>query len=168
MPFELSVGAEKEIREEILPRYPSAKSAILPVLWAVQNEKGFICRDAMLYVAQVLGLPPSHVYGVLTFYTMFRQEPLGKYHLQVCRTASCEVLGSKEVVERITERLGISLGETTPDRMFSLSEVECLGCCEIAPAVQVNEDNYGPMTPEKVDLLLDDLRNGTNRIQPCL
>jgi len=168
MAFEFSAQTDQEIREEILPRYPSTKSAILPVLWAIQNEQGFICRDAMLYVAEVLGLPPSHVYGVLTFYTMFRREPIGKYHLQVCRTASCEVMGSREVVERIKERLEIGIGETTPDRLFSLSEVECLGCCEIAPAIQVNEDNYGPMTPEKVDLLLEDLRNGTNRVQPCL
>jgi NADH-quinone oxidoreductase E subunit len=168
MAFELSTATQQRIREEIVPRYPSKKSAILPVLWAVQREKGFVSREGALFVAEVLDLPPAHVQGVLTFYTMFHQEPVGKYQLQVCRTASCEILGSKEVVARLKERLGIDVGETTPDRMFTLTEVECLGCCELAPVVQVNEDNYGPMTPEKVDILLEDLRNGTKRIEPCL
>lgn len=168
MPLELSEATKNKIEAEIIPQYPQRKSAILPAFWAIQDEKGCVDRDAMLYVADVLEVPASHVIGVLTFYTMIHQEPQGQYHIQVCRTASCEIMGSKGVVLKIKELLGIEVGETTPDGMFTLSEVECLGCCELAPMLQINKDNFGPLTPELVTELIEGLRNGTNRVEPCL
>lgn len=168
MAFELTEKTKKRIQEEILPKYPFKKSAVLPVLWAIQEEKGYVSEEAMVYTAQVIEEPPAHVYSVLTFYTMFFQHPIGKYHLQVCKTASCEIMGCRQITARFKERLGIGVGQTTADGMFTLSEVECLAACELAPMVQVNEDYFGPLTPEKVDELLDDLKAGANKVKPCL
>lgn len=168
MAFELSEKTDKRIREEILPRYPFKKSAILPVLWAIQEEKGHLCREALLYAAQVVEQPPAHVYSVLTFYTMFFQQPIGRFHLQVCKTASCEIMGCRQITDRLRQRLGIDVGQTTADGLFTLSQVECLAACELAPMIQVNEDYYGPLTPEKVDELLEDLKSGRQQVKPCL
>lgn len=168
MPIELSEATRKRIEEEIIPAYPEKKSAILPVLWAIQDETGQVDLEAMTYVAELLGVSPAHVYGVVSFYTMFHQAPIGRYHIQVCRTLSCELMGSKRVLARLKEKLGIDPGETTDDGMFTLSEVECLGACEKAPMMQVNGDIYGPLTDEMVDEILDGLRNGEQRVKPCL
>ncbi len=170
MDFELSQETQKRINEEILPRYPRKKSAILPILWEIQEEHGYVSREGMLYTAEVLELPPAHVYGVLTFYTMFEQEPIGKFHLQVCRTVSCEIMGCKAITKRIKDKLGIDVGETTDDKLFTLTEVECLAGCEIAPMMQINKDNYGPLTPEVVDVMLDELKEHgeTKATKPCL
>ena len=170
MSFELSQETQTRINEEIIPLYPRKKSAILPVLWEIQEEHGHISREGMLYTAEILELPAAHVFGVLTFYTMFEQEPIGKFHLQVCKTASCEIMGCKGITQKNKDKLGIGTGETSEDELFTLTEVECLAACEIAPMMQVNKDNFGPLTPEIVDVILDELKEHgeTKTTKRCL
>jgi NADH-quinone oxidoreductase E subunit len=143
--------------EEIKKRYPTAQAALLPVLWIAQEQFGWISEDVMRYVAELLGLPYSHVYGVVTFYTMYNKKPLGKYHLQVCTNISCMLNGAYENLEHIQRKLNIKVGQTTPDMKFTLSEVECLGSCGTAPVIQVNDDYYENMTKEKIDKLIEQL-----------
>jgi NADH-quinone oxidoreductase subunit E len=151
-------GAEFEKRvDELVSRYPEPKAAALPVLWEVQHERGWIDLEAERWVANRLGVSPAHVHGVVSFYTMFKSEPSGKYHIQVCSTLSCMLRGSEQIVEHLRERLGIGPGETTPDGKFSLVKVECLGSCGTAPMFQLNDDYHEDLTPERVDELLDSL-----------
>jgi NADH-quinone oxidoreductase subunit E len=143
--------------DAIVARYPHAKAAMLPVLWEVQAQDGWVSRDAEAWVAERLGVTPAHVHGCVTFYTMFKQRPMGKYHIQVCTTLSCMLCGSDELVEHLRKKLGIGEGEVTPDGKFSLVRVECLGSCGTAPMFQLNDDYYEDLTLEKVDELLDSL-----------
>ncbi len=142
--------------EEILTRYPTKRAAILPTLWLAQSQFGYMSPEVMEYVSVLLDLPPVKVYEVVTFYTMFNQKPVGKYHFQVCRTLSCELCGKQEIVDHLKKKLGIKVGETTPDGRFTLSEVECLGSCGTAPMMQVsNEEFFENLTVEKVDQILE-------------
>jgi NADH-quinone oxidoreductase subunit E len=139
-------------------RYPDRQAAMLPVLWAVQREKGWISPEAMVWVGDRLGCSASAVQSVVRFYTMFDEAPVGRWKLQVCRTLSCELMGARAIVDRIRERLGIDPGETTPDGEFTLQEVECLASCGTAPMLQCNFKFYENLTPERIDALLDELR----------
>jgi len=140
--------------EELKKRYPDLKSLTIPVLWMVQEEHGWISDEAVEYVANLLKLPANHVYGVVSFYTMFNRKPVGKYHIQICTNVSCQLLGAEKLSEYICRQLNIKIGETTPDKKFTVSEVECLGSCGTAPMMQVNDDYYENLTIEKVDELL--------------
>ena len=152
-------GAEFEQRvDEIVTRYPFPKAALLPVLWEVQHEKGWIDLDSEKWVAERLGVSPAHVHGAVTFYTMYKQKPLGRHHIQVCTTLSCMLRGSDELVDHLKGKLGIGVGETTPDGKFSLVRVECLGSCGTAPMFQLNDDYHEDLTLEQVDRLLEDLQ----------
>jgi len=152
------LGPEFEQRvDAIVAKYPEAKAATLPVLWEVQREQGWIDGDAEVWVAERLGTTPAHVHGVVTFYTMYKQKPSGRHHIQVCTTLSCMLRGCDEMLEYLENKLGIKVGETTPDGKFSLVRVECLGSCGSAPMFQLNDDYHEDLTPEKVDLLLDGL-----------
>ena len=131
---------------------------LLPVLWIAQEQFGWISEEAMHYVAGLLNLPYEHVLGVVTFYTMFNRKPVGKYHIQVCANVSCMLKGSDNIVEHLEKKLGVKTGETTPDRLFTLSEVECLGSCGTAPMMQVNNDYYENLTAAEVDRLLEQFR----------
>lgn len=142
--------------EELKKRYPTAKALTLPVLWIAQEQFGWISGEIIQYVAQLLDLPVSHLYGVLTFYTMFNREPMGKYHLQVCTNVSCMLRGSDQIVGRICERLKIKIGETTPDNRFTVTEVECLGSCGTAPMLQANDTFHENLTVDQIDRLLAD------------
>ena len=144
--------------EELKKKYPTPKSLTLPVLWMVQEEHGWISPEAMKYVADLLQLPVRHVYGVVTFYTMFNVKPVGKYHLQVCTNISCQLLGSEKISEHVCKKLNIKPGETTPDQRFTVTEVECLGSCGTAPMMQVNERYYENLTVEKIDSLLEEFK----------
>ncbi|MCL5020102.1 MAG: NADH-quinone oxidoreductase subunit NuoE [Bacteroidetes bacterium] len=144
--------------EEIKKRYPKPMAALLPVLWLAQEQFGWISEETMHYVAGLLGLPFNHVLGVVTFYTMYNKKPVGKYHIQVCGNVSCMLRGADNLVEHIEHKLGVKVGETTPDRMFTLSEVECLGSCGTAPMMQVNNDYYEDLTAEKIDNLIEEFR----------
>ena len=160
--MEFSAENKKKV-EEILKRYPSGpvgrQAALLPVLRLAQEQFGFVSEEVMTTVASVLDIPPAHVYGVATFYTLFNKKPVGKYHLQVCMNLSCCMEGAEEALGHLEKRLGIRPGETTPDRKFTLSEVECLAACGTGPALQVNEEYHENLkTTEDVDQLLEKLR----------
>ncbi|MCL4539588.1 MAG: NADH-quinone oxidoreductase subunit NuoE [Bacteroidetes bacterium] len=148
--------------EEIRKRYPKPMAALLPVLWVAQEQFGWISEDVMHYIADLLGLPFNHVLGVVTFYTMYNRKPVGKYHIQVCANVSCMLRGSDNLIEHIEHRLGVKVGETTSDKMFTLSEVECLGSCGTAPMMQVNNDYYDNLTAEKIDNLLEEFKRQAN------
>ncbi len=151
-------GREFERRvDEIVARYPQPGAALLPVLWEVQNEKGWVDRDSEVWVAERLGISPAHVHGAVTFYTMFKQRPTGRYHIQVCTNLSCMLRGSDELLEHLKQKLGIEEGQVTPDGRFSLVRVECLASCGTAPMLQLNDDYHEDLTPEKVDRLLEGL-----------
>lgn len=140
--------------EELKKRYPDLKSLTIPVLWMIQEEHGWISDEAVEYVANFLKLPVNHVYGVVSFYTMFNRKPVGKYHIQICTNISCQLLDAEKLSEYICRQLNIKVGETTPDKKFTVTEVECLGSCGTAPMMQVNDDYYENLTIEKVDELL--------------
>lgn len=144
---------------EVLKKlYPTTKALVLPVLWMVQEQHGFISVDAMKYVAQLLNVPYSHIYGVVTFYTMFNSTPVGKNHIEVCTNISCLLRGSGKIAQHLENRLGINMGETSKDLKWTLSEVECMGSCGTAPMFAIGEEYYENLTSEKVDKILDGLR----------
>jgi len=143
--------------DAIVARYPVPKAAVLPVLWGVQHHRGWIDAESEKWVAGRLGVSAAHVHGVVTFYTMYKQKPSGKYHIQVCTTLSCMLRGSDELLGHLERRLNIKPGEKTPDERFSLVRVECLGSCGSAPMLQLNDDYHEDLTLEKVDKLLDNL-----------
>ena len=127
---------------------------MLPVLRLIQEQQGFISSEAEEWVAQLLGVAPAHVHEVVTFYTLFHRKPIGRYHLQVCSNLSCMLRGSEQCLAVLSERLGIQPGQTTPDGRFTLSTVECLCACEIAPMLQLNDHYIGPLTPQLLDELV--------------
>jgi NADH-quinone oxidoreductase subunit E len=143
--------------EALKPKFPTLKSLTLPVLWMIQEEQGWISPEAMRYVAELLRLPVRHVYGVVTFYTMFNTSPVGRYHVQVCTNVSCQLRGGEEIADHLCRKLNVKRGEMTPDGRFTVTEVECLGSCGTAPMMQVNDDFVEQLTPEKVDTLLNEL-----------
>ena len=148
----------KQKIDEILKRYPNKQAALLPVLWVAQEEFGHVSPEAMELVAKFLDLSPAHVYGVVTFYTMYHQKPVGKYHLQLCRTLPCALMGSEKLLAHIKKRIGIEEGQTTPDGRFTLSTVECLASCGTAPVVQINEKYCENLTEDEMDKILGELK----------
>ena len=140
--------------QKLLPRYPHKKSLVLPCLWMVQYQKGFISSDALAYLAQRLEVSQMHLYSVATFYTMFHLEPIAKYHIQVCKTLSCELCGKSEIIKCIEEELGIKVNESTKDNLFKLSEVECMGACAGAPMLALNEEYHEDLDVQKTKALI--------------
>ena len=143
--------------ESLEKRYPSKEALMLPALWKVMEQQGHIDTEAMVAVAEWLEVPPIKVYGVVTFYTMFHQEPIGCHHIQLCKTLSCALCGKAEILAHLKKKLGIDVGETTEDGRFTLSQVECLGSCGTAPVMQINDTLYENLTIEKVDEILEGL-----------
>lgn len=148
--------------DALINNYPDGHkaAAVMPVLDLAQRQHGWLPISAMHEVARILEIPRMRVYEVATFYTMYRRDPVGRYHLQVCGTTPCMLRGAEVIIDHISKQLEINLGETTKDRMFTLSEVECLGACVNAPMVQINDDYYEDLTPADVDEILDDLKMG--------
>jgi NADH-quinone oxidoreductase E subunit len=144
--------------EELRKRYQTTQALILPVLWIVQEQEGYISEGSMKYVATLLKLPYGHILGVVTFYTMLQKKAIGKYHIEVCTNVSCMLRGSGKILEHIEQRLGISVGETSPDKKWTLSEVECMGSCGTAPILAVSDEYYENLTIEKVDKLIDSMK----------
>jgi NADH-quinone oxidoreductase E subunit len=138
--------------------YPDKRGALLPVLHLAQEVFGFISLEVEEHVAGLFDLSPAHVHEVVTFYTLFFQEPKGRHVVSVCHNLSCHLMGAKSILEHLTERLGIEVGETTPDGRITLLSVECLCACEDAPMMQVDDRYEGLLTPEKVDRILEGLR----------
>lgn len=154
----LSEKARAEIKEA-RSRYPDPRSALLPALAIAQRENdGWLSPEVMIEVAEVMELPPAEVGSVTSFYTMFHRRPVGKYLIQVCTNISCSLLGAEHVLQYIKGRLGIEVGETTPDGLFTLLTVECLGSCGTAPMMQINDTYYENLTPQKVDVILAGLQ----------
>ncbi len=142
----------------LVKRYPGAQSALMPVLYMAQADFGYISMDTQKMIADVLGLRLMQVREVVTFYTMFREQPCGTYLLEVCTNASCMLNGANELVAHMCETLGIKQGETTPDGLFTVTEVECAGACAGAPVVQVNNVYHEQATPESMDALITEKR----------
>ena len=153
---ELTDQTKRKI-EEIVSRYASKEAALLPVLHLVQAEEGYISTQAEKQVAGLLDIRPIKVKEVVTFYTMFNREPMGKYHIQVCSNLSCSLLGAESLIDHLKAKLGIDVGETTSDKKFTLTTVECLGACEQAPCMMINFDYFGNLDKEKIDNILDGL-----------
>ncbi|HEB83800.1 MAG TPA: NADH-quinone oxidoreductase subunit NuoE [Bacteroidetes bacterium] len=154
MAFQFSEENRKKL-EEVIGHYPHPRSAILPALHLVMEQRGWVDREACDVVAEILDVPKIHVYEALTFYTYFPQKPVGKYHIQVCHNISCNLLGAEDLIRHLEEKHGIREDEVTPDGLFCLHRVECLGACGGAPAMQVNDDYYENLTPEKIDELIE-------------
>ena len=144
--------------EQIRPRYPTNQALLLPALHLAQKEKGWISSETMDEIAAAIDIPPPVVREVVTFYTMFNLKPVGKNHLQVCTNISCSLMGAEELLEHCEKKLGVSTGEMTKDEKFTISEAECLGACGTAPCVQINDDYYENLTPEKMDKIIEELK----------
>ena len=158
-PYEpVFVGARNEELDALLGRYPTKMAALLPALWIVQRERGWVSDAAMTEVAGRLDLTPAYVKGVVTFYTMYHQHPVGKYFVQVCTTAPCGACGAEQVVEALLKHTGCGeLGATSPDGKFTVIEVECLGACGFATPVMINEEFIESVSADSVPKLLTTL-----------
>lgn len=143
--------------EDIKKKYPAAEAVLMPVLWLAQEQFGWLSTDVMKYVGNILNIPYDRVYGVVYFYTMFNSKPVGKNHLQVCTNVSCMLRGGYNILDYISQKLNIKLGETTEDQMFTLSEAECLGSCGTAPMMQVNDYYEENLTKERIDKIISEL-----------
>jgi NADH-quinone oxidoreductase subunit E len=153
--------AENRARlDEIVTRYPPdrRRSAVLPALYLAQDQQGYITANAIRHVAELLGITRADVEDVVSYYTMFYTRPVGRYVVNVCRTLSCAINGAERVTEELTAKLGIRPGETDASGTFTLMEVECLGACDRAPAVMVNDSWHECLRPEDAGKLIDDLR----------
>ena len=144
----------KSNADKICTNYPVRRAAALPIMRLVQEEYGAISSDAELEIADYLQIPAADVKELMTFYTLFYSKPKGKCHFQICRTLSCNLLGARELINYLEEKLGIKAGNTTEDGQFSLDEVECLGACELAPMAQISKEYVGPLTKDKLAEIL--------------
>ncbi len=159
-----------ELIQKIIKRYPEGrhKSALIPVLHIAQAEfGGWLSPETMDLVAETLRLKPIEVYEVASFYTMFNLQPVGKCLIEVCRTSSCWLSGAEDIMDHLEKRLGIKMGETTADGQFTLRAVECLGSCGTAPMLQVGADYHENLTIEKVDGLLNELKQKDTHSRYC-
>jgi len=144
---------------DILVRYPDAKrDALIPILQEVQDKHGYLSKDAIVQIGKYLRLPASKIYGVATFYNQFRFQPLGRYHVQICRGTACHVKGSAALLDVLRHELEAEPGQTTRDGLFSLEVVACIGACGLAPVICINGEFYAQMTPSKTRNLIEDYR----------
>jgi NADH-quinone oxidoreductase subunit E len=148
----------REKFDRVIARYPLKRSAIGPLLLMAQDEIGYVSDEAIEEIARRVGVRPIEVIEDVSYYSMLRRQPIGKYNIQVCTNISCMLRGGDEIFQHCSKKLGIGHKQTTPDGLFSLEEVECLGACCGAPAMQVNYEYYENLTPEKVDELIEQLK----------
>jgi len=135
--------------DPIIERYRGKSGATIPLLADVQKELGYVAEEAVSYVSEKTGIPAAEMFGVATFYAMFRFKPQGKFVIKLCRGTACHVQGSARIAEQLERTLGIEDGDTTGDKLFSIQYVACLGCCSLAPVMMVNEEVHGRLSPEK-------------------
>ncbi len=154
MPFVLSADRQREMTA-ILARYPTRQAACIPVLHLCQDQEGYVSEDAIVFVAEKLGMSPAQVKGVVTFYTLFNTEPVGKHQVWVCRTLSCALRGAADIIAHCEKKLGVHVGETTRDGKVTLRTAECLASCGTAPMMQVDKRYYENLTGAEVDRILD-------------
>jgi NADH-quinone oxidoreductase E subunit len=154
--------------QTILEKYPQARrDSLIPILQQVQENQGYLSREAIVSIGRHLGLPASKIYGVATFYNQFRFQPLGQHHIQLCRGTACHVKGSAKVLEAVCRELKIQSGQTTRDGVFSLEVVACIGACGLAPVISIDGEFHAGMNPEKAKKLIQTYRrkadeNGQN------
>ncbi len=149
--------------EIVFRNYPpeNRRAAVMPLLRKVQQEEGYVSEERIREIAELVGTTPTQVRGVMSFYSYYQAVPTGKYHLQVCATLSCKLAGAEELWDTLRAELGIGPGEVTPDGLFSIQKVECLGACHVGPVVQVNDEPYVEcVTKERLKALLEGLRAG--------
>jgi NADH-quinone oxidoreductase subunit E len=138
--------------------YPRKRSALIPMLLLAQKEDGYIKAEAIQYIGKYLDLDPSEVDSILSFYTLLHRKPVGKYHIMICTNLACLLQGSDDIEACVKRKLGVGLGEITPDGLFSAIEFECLGSCTTAPALQINGEFYENMDAGKTEAIIDELR----------
>jgi NADH-quinone oxidoreductase subunit E len=148
------------LAKEIIARYPRPKSALIPLLHLAQEQAGFISREAMVHLGELVGVTSAEVYGTASFYEMFRFEPIGKYLINICGTMSCALMGAEQLMHHAEKRLGVKAGGTTQDGMFTLAHAECQAACTEAPCLQVNYRYRLRVTSADLDNLIDDLQDG--------
>ncbi|MFZ9629407.1 MAG: NADH-quinone oxidoreductase subunit NuoE [Ilumatobacteraceae bacterium] len=152
--------ANVQLAREIISRYPQARSATIPLLHLSQQQNGYVTNDAIAHIAELVGATAAEVLGTCTFYEMFKMEPVGTYLINICGTMSCALMGAGELLHRAEHTLGVKVGGTTDDGMFTLEQAECQAACTEAPCLQVNYRHRYRVTPDQLDQLIDDLRNG--------
>jgi NADH-quinone oxidoreductase subunit E len=166
MPLSEEARARLDARAgEIIARYPRSRSALLPLLYLVQAEEGYVSDDGIGYCASRLGLTEAEVSAVVTFYTMYKRQPVGEYRMSVCTNPLCAVMGGDKILADLREHLGLEGGEPTADGKVSVEHVECNAACDYAPVVMVNWEFFDNMTPQRARQLADDLRTG-NEVVP--
>lgn len=157
-PASMKLSREREAMiDDLQSRYPTKKATLLPVLWAIQEEHGWVSGAWMQYAAHRCDVTPSHVQAVATFYTMFHKRPAGKYHVQVCRNISCHIMGAPALIAAVEKKLGLENGQVSKDGKFSLEHVECLAGCSWAPVMQINRTMHENLTPEAAVKVLESL-----------
>jgi NADH:ubiquinone oxidoreductase subunit E len=150
--------------DSVLKSHPRAgRDALIPILQQVQDEQGYLSREAVTLIGRHLRLPAAKIYGVATFYNQFRFQPKGKYHVMVCRGTACHVKGSIRVLEMAQRALKLKPGQTSRDRLFSLEVVACMGACGLSPVVNVNGEFYAKVTPQKLSRIIQDCREGESK-----
>ncbi len=152
--------ANEVLAKEIIARYPKPRSAIIPLLHVSQQQNGYITNDAIAHIAELVGATAAEVMGTCTFYEMFKMHPVGKYLINICSTMSCALMGAEQLIEHAEQKLGIKVGGTTPDGLFTLERAECQAACTEAPCLQANYRYRYRVTPEMLDRFLDDLSEG--------
>lgn len=146
--------------QEIVKKYPQKQAAVMPVLWIAQEQNGWISGEVMKEIASLLEMKSEEILGIVTFYTMYHQKPMGKYHVQVCTNVSCMLRGGYDLYDHVKEKLGIGNMQVTEDMKFSLEEVECMGSCGTAPMIAINEDYYENLDNQKVNEIIVRLSKG--------
>jgi NADH-quinone oxidoreductase subunit E len=163
MAVQFSKSAEKEFTK-IVGRYPKKDAALLPVLWLAQKEFGYLSPEVQKYVAEKMGVSLARVESVVSFYTLYRTKPAGKFHIQVCRNISCNLRGCESLISALEQELGIKSGETTPDGLFSYEQVECLAACGGAPALQVNSKYHERVSADTLRNLIETCRKSPESV----
>lgn len=144
-------------------RYDGAPGELIPLLQSAQDHFGYIPRRAISYISSVTGIPESEIYGVITFYSQFRLRPMGKYVIRACAGTACHVSGAKMITETIEDEIGVGVGETSEDGLFTLQTVACIGCCSLAPVVMVNDDTHGSLNPASTRKLVRRIARGARK-----
>ena len=151
-------GIDTDLLEPTLKEYASVKGSLITILQHAQDLYGYLPIELLNYIALRTGIKAAKILGVATFYAQFRLEPIGKYLIMICQGTACHVNGSEAVQAAIEEELGIKDGQTTPDGLFSIKSVACLGCCSLSPVMMINGETYGSLTPAKAKAILEDLK----------
>jgi len=155
--YKLTPNVIKKLTE-LAEKFPEKNSAVIPGLHVIQDEFGWLPDQAIREFANLIDSTPNKIYSVASFYTMFNLKPVGKYHIQICRNVSCQLMGAKNMVKSLTDKLNINPGETTKDQKYTISLVECLGSCGTAPVMMINDKYYENLTEQKVDEILKTLQ----------